>query len=209
METGKNIYKQLMKKKSMEILELIIEEEIEYALKHMLLEDGDGDGDIPSPPSGLGGHGGGAVGSGAAGGPIGTNSFIGAFGGNAIRAICAQGKIMAGSLITQFFSLAGTLIGGSVAAMIPFNDPEAVNYVAQKMHAWEDKNIKAIEKYYENDMKGIEAGWNLIKGDYMGIGFIIDPFGLVSTAITANKGVDAAASIMNTITAGKTTGARL
>jgi hypothetical protein len=27
----------------MEILEIVIEEEIEYALKHILLEDGDGD----------------------------------------------------------------------------------------------------------------------------------------------------------------------
>lgn len=208
MATKKNIYKRQMQKKRMEILEAVIEEEIDSVISELILlhEEEEGDNYPSAPTSGFG-RGGGAVGSGAEGGPVGTNSFIGAFGGNALRAAFAAGKQMIASLITQFFSLAGTLIGGSVAALIPFNDPEAVTYIAKKMQAFENKNIEAIEKYYENDMKGIEAGWNLIKGDYMGIGFIIDPFGLVSTAITANKGVDAAASIMNTITAGKTTGA--
>lgn len=195
----------------MEILKAVIEEEIEYALTDMLLleDDGGDDGNsdsLDAPFSGFGGvgmgMGGGGDSKGASfapkGGLIGTLTGI-----DAARGALAQFKQTGLSIGTIVASAVGTLIGGSIAAIIPFNDPAAVNFIADKMKFWESKTLKSIEEYYKKDMATVEAGWEVIKKDFWGVGFFIAPFNMLAAAATTAQGASAAASLLNVVTLGK------
>ena len=197
----------------MEILEAVIEEEIESVISEIvfLSEDdygGDYGDNYPSAPtSGFGGgYGGGGGGGGDSTGssPLKRGGFIGSVMGlDALRGAWAKAKSTAAKLVVQGASLLGTLIGGSIAAVIPFNNPEAVNYIADKMKSWEGKHLKDIEEYYKKDMAEVEAGWELFKKDFWGVGFFVAPFNMVTAAAVTAKGAEAAASILNVLSAGK------
>lgn len=202
-----------MQKKRMEILEAVIEEEIDSVISELTLLNEDDGGDYsdnyPSAPTsgfggGYGGGGGGGGGDSTGSGPLKQGGFIGSVMGlDALRGAWATAKSTAAKLVVQGFSLLGTLVGGSVAAIIPFNDPAAINYVADKMRAFEGKTLKGIEEYYKKDMAQVEAGWEMFKKDFWGVGFFIAPFNMVTAAATTAKGAEAAATVLNIISAGK------
>lgn len=182
------------------VLKALISEEIDMALVEQFGGDPgyeDGYGVDPNYGSGGGGYNTGPTGS-----MWDRKGLFGAMGFTAMRDIWNILKRGAAKLGTQLVSTVGTLIGGTFAAMLPFNNPIAVEYIGKKMLHWEQTAMKAINRQFEAELSGFDSGWNAIKPDLMGFGFFLAPYSVLTNSIAAGRGIDAALSIANVISGG-------
>jgi hypothetical protein len=128
------------------------------------------------------------------------------FGGALMTPVRGLYASVAGSLAkaaTIGLSFIGTAIGGSIAGLLPFSDPKLVTHVARRMQSWEEKNVAKIERYFGKDLAAVKDGWNKIRGDFWGIGFIASPFNAIAAITAAGHGLDAAATVGNVISGGR------
>lgn len=120
-----------------------------------------------------------------------------------LRGVYASVAGGAAKMATIGLSFIGTAIGGTIAGMLPFAKPELVTAVARKMQGWEEKNVARIERYFGKDLAAVKDGWNKIRGDFWGIGFIASPFNAIAAISAAGRGLDAAATVGNVISGGR------
>jgi len=114
---------------------------------------------------------------------------------NAFKKFGAKVGLKTASLLVSTFEQA-------IAAVTPFNDPRMVDYIAAKYKAFEHKQMEFIDRQFEKETAWMRQGWETFKTDFWGLGFVASPFGAIAAAVTAGKGIDAALSVLNVITAG-------
>lgn len=182
----------------MEILLQIIEEEVNVAFNEILQEyDSDGDGVDDG-----GGYGGGYGGGGGGGGGnllIGKRSLL----MSPVVDVANAFKKFAAKATINVLSTVATLIGGTIAALLPFNDPRTVKWIGKKFAFWESESLKFIDEQFKTETAQMQEGWQTFKNDFWGIGFVASPFGAIAAAATAAKGIDGALSVANVITGGR------
>ena len=103
----------------------------------------------------------------------------------------------------QLAGMAGLLIGGTIAGLLPFNDPKTVNYIAKKIQYLEQENLKIIDKQFEKELGQMRDGWETFKTDFWGIGFVYSPMSAIAAIATAEKGLDMGLSVLNVVSGGK------
>ena len=178
MAAKKKYYKKKLEEKKTEILKEIIEEEIDL----LLFAEGSeyhGLGKLRDP-----------------------STFVGML--TSLAAPIIYAPIHGATKVAiQLAGILGLSLAGSIVALIPFNDPQAVNYVARKIQYWEQENLKNIDKQFEKELAEMWSGWETFKTDFWGIGFIYSPMSAVAAITTAEKGIDVGLSVLNVISAGK------
>jgi len=169
-----------MQEKKLEILRAIIEEEIEHVYSELLLEDEpEGFSRLTDRNASLPG-------------------MIGSLGGDLVNAF----KIFGARVGTTLVGMAGFLISATIASLLPFNDPRTVQWLGAKFKNWEQQNMKVIDKQFETELGNMKQGWDRVKGDYWGIGFVCAPLGAVAAIATVATGVDMGFSVLNVATGG-------
>lgn len=197
MVAKKNYLKKKLDEKKTEILLQIVEEEVEKAYSQILLKEygGEfGDGGYDSSDSGSGGSVKNTV--------MDRSKFVGAFTGP-VGDLAAIGTKFATNLGIATAGLVGVTIASSIAALLPFNNPDTVKWIGEKFRAWESKSMNFVEQQFRTETEKLRQGWETFKNDFWGIGFVASPFGAIAAAATAMKGVDVALSISNIVTGGK------
>ena len=180
MVANKNYYKSKMQEKKLEILRAIIEEEIEYVYSELLLEQ---------EPEGF---------SRLTNRNVSLPGMIGSIGGDLVNAF----KVFGARVGTTLVGMAGFLISATIASLLPFNDPRTVQWLGAKFKNWEQQNMKIIDKQFETELGNMKQGWDRVKGDYWGIGFVCAPLGAVAAIATVATGVDMGFSVLNVATGG-------
>jgi polyhydroxyalkanoate synthesis regulator phasin len=176
MVEKKKYYKQKLLEKKNEILKTLIEEELDFLIE-----------DIES-------HG------------LARFTDRGSFTGMLLSPIAdIKNAVLHGAAkgAVQVLGLAGLLIAGTISALLPFNDPRTVNFIAKKIQYWEQENLKNIDKQFEKELGQMKQGWETFKTDFWGIGFVASPISAIAALTTAEKGIDVGLSILNVITGGK------
>ena len=190
--------KKKLEEKKLEILLQIIEEEIDIASEHLLLEYDDYNSDYYGPGVDTSDTGKG-----------GLRRFWrdrGQLPGlllSPVSDVASAFKKFGAKMGVAIGSFIGTTIAGAIQAILPFNDPRAVKYVGEKFRFWEDKSMRWIDKQFKTETDQMRAGWETFKNDFWGIGFIASPLNAIAAATAAAKGIDVAISAGNVITGGK------
>lgn len=104
--------------------------------------------------------------------------------------------------VVQGLGLGLFAIAGSIAAIIPFNDPRVVKYLSDKIKYWEQTNLKMIDQQFEKELGEVWRGWDTMKTDLFGIGFVASPLNVIAAYVATAKGLDMAFSVANVVSGG-------
>lgn len=179
MVAKKKYYKQRMQEKKIEFLEKLIEEEVDFFISEQ--DEGSSHG-------------------------LARFTDRGTFTGMLLSPLADIGnafKIAGAKAGVQLLGMAGLLIGGTIAGLLPFNDPRTVDYIAKKIRYVEQENLKLIDKQFEKELGQMRQGWETFKTDFWGIGFVISPMNAIAAIATAEKGLDMGLSVLNVVSGGR------
>lgn len=172
----------------MEILLQVIEEEVNSVYEELLLEQYDDDS-------------GGGSGKGL-GRIVDRSNTVGMFLSplsdiaNAIKFRAAEAGIKAVKTAAQ-------LVGGTIAGLLPFNSPDAVERLNDKFDSWEDKALSGLDRQFATARKELDQGWETFKTDFWGIGFVAAPMGAIAGLAVGGKALDTAFSVLNVASGGR------
>jgi hypothetical protein len=170
----------------MEILLQIIEEEVDSACEQFLLEQYDDDSSGES--KGLKRI-------------IDRSNTVGMF-LSPITDIWNAIKFRAGEFAIKGARTVSELIGSTFAAILPFNDPKAIDTINQKMGDWEDEALSVLDHEFAKERKELGQGWETFKTDFWGIGFVASPMNAIAGLAVGGKALDAAFSVLDVATRG-------
>lgn len=196
MAAKKRYYKRKLLEKQTQIILEMIDEEIDLAIQEYLSEQYDGD---------YGGGGYGAVAGDSASHGLGQLTDRNRFTGmllSPVSDIWNAVKIAGAKATVQLVGMAALLVGGTIAGLLPFNDPRTVDYIAKKIRFVEQENLKLIDKQFEKELGQMRDGWETFKTDFWGLGFVASPLSAIAAISTIGKGTDMGMSVLNVVTGG-------
>lgn len=187
MVAKKDYYKQKLNEKRMEILLQVIEEEVNLAFKELLLEQED---DL---------SGGSKQGLGRI---VDRENTVGMF-LSPISDIWNAVKFRAAEAGIKAVKTAAQLVGGTIAGLLPFNDPRVVEDINNKIEGWEGRALSGLDRQFATARKQLDQGWETFKTDFWGIGFVAAPMGAIAGLAVGGKALDTAFSVLNVASGGR------
>lgn len=172
----------------MEILLQVIEEEVNLAFEELTLSEQYDDGGSGS------GKGLGRI--------VDRSNTVGMF-LSPISDIWNAVKYRAAEAGIKAVKTAAQLVGVTIAGLLPFNDPSAVEDINNKIEGWEDKALSGLDRQFATARKELDQGWETFKTDFWGIGFVASPMSAIAGLAVGGKALDTAFSVLNVASNGR------